>query len=395
MTTLRLEGLSKTYPRTKGPAVDRLTLDVDPGSIVALLGPSGCGKTTTLKMIAGLLEPTSGDILMDGLSVLDVPPERRNVVMVFQDHALFPFMSVGENIAFGLEMRKVKKSEIRRTVDEMLDLVQLSGMGDRRPAELSGGQQQRVALARAIVTRPKVLLLDEPLANLDAHLRDEMRSLILSVQKQTHITTIVVTHDQEEAVLLAERIALMFDGNMHHYDRPIELFQRPRSHRAARFFGGVNFIPASRHGVTAFTEVGAFRMDPCLAERMPDCPSLLTIRPEHVRVNAAEPQDRDPCHNSFHGTLLSCTFMGTHTRCRIRVGQTEIEAIAGVGTRIPPDGGRVMVTFPPEHLWLCPAPAVELPAAIANPGRIAALPLPESALPQGGKATVAIPAGRS
>ncbi|MCA9784892.1 MAG: ABC transporter ATP-binding protein, partial [Candidatus Cloacimonetes bacterium] len=178
----------------------------------ALLGPSGCGKTTTMRMLAGLLQPSSGDIRFEGKSVMAVPPERRGAVMVFQKHLLFPHMSVAENIGFGLKMRGMGKAEIARRVGAMLALVQLPGYEKRRPHQLSGGQQQRVALARALVIEPTVLLLDEPLANLDANLRLEMRKLIRNLQQELNITTFFVTHDQEEAVMLADRVALMVDG---------------------------------------------------------------------------------------------------------------------------------------------------------------------------------------
>ncbi|HIC89358.1 MAG TPA: ABC transporter ATP-binding protein, partial [Anaerolineae bacterium] len=192
MTQVNLLQLSKAYSGSDTYAVHDLTLEIASGQITALLGPSGCGKTTTLKMIAGLLHPTQGDITFDGHSVLGIPAERRGAVMVFQNYLLFPYMSVGENIGFGLKMRGVDRQTIRRKVAEILDLVKLSGFEERRPKQLSGGQQQRVALARALIVEPKVLLLDEPLSNLDAHLRDEMREFILSIQRQLGITTIFV-----------------------------------------------------------------------------------------------------------------------------------------------------------------------------------------------------------
>jgi len=228
MTQVNLLQLGKAYSGSDTYAVYDLTLDIASGRITALLGPSGCGKTTTLKMIAGLLPPTQGDITFDGQSVLGIPAERRGAVMVFQNYLLFPYMSVGENVGFGLKMRGVDQQTIRRKAAEMLDLVKLPGFEDRRPKQLSGGQQQRVALARALIVEPKVLLLDEPLSNLDAHLRDEMRELILSIQRQLGITTIFVTHDQEEAVVLADRIALIFDGRLHQFRPPERLLRTPR-----------------------------------------------------------------------------------------------------------------------------------------------------------------------
>ena len=214
MTQVSIQKLTKIYPGADTPALDQLSLEIPTGELTALLGPSGCGKTTTMKMIAGLLEPTSGDVTFDGRSVLRDKPEDRGVVMVFQNYLLFPYMSVADNVGFGLKMRKIDPAEIKRRVGEMLDLVKLPDLGDRKPSALSGGQQQRVALARALIVQPDVLLLDEPLSNLDAHLRFEMRDLIRSLQQEMGITTIFVTHDQEEAVVLADRVALILDGQM-------------------------------------------------------------------------------------------------------------------------------------------------------------------------------------
>ena len=210
MTHVQINNLYKVFPGMDIPAVNDLSLDIPTGKLVAFLGPSGCGKTTTLKMIAGLLTPTSGSIQFDDRDVLSIPAERRGAVMVFQNYLLFPYMSVGDNVGFGLKMRGIDKSTTQKRVAEMLALVKLPDIANRRPSQLSGGQQQRVALARALITEPKVLLLDEPLSNLDAHLRDEMRELIVSIQRELGITSIFVTHDQEEAVLLADDIALDF-----------------------------------------------------------------------------------------------------------------------------------------------------------------------------------------
>jgi ABC-type Fe3+/spermidine/putrescine transport system ATPase subunit len=348
MTRVTLDRLTKAYTAAGHPAVDHLSLEIEPGEIVALLGPSGCGKTTTLKMIAGLLDPSEGDVLFDGQSVRGVPAEKRNSVMVFQEHALFPFMSVGQNVGFGLQVRGVERKQIEKKVDEMLELVQLPGIARRRPQELSGGQRQRVALARALVTEPKLLLLDEPLANLDAHLRDEMRALILDIQDRTGITTVIVTHDQQEAVLLADRIALMFDGVLQHYDEPIELFQHPLNEREARFFGGLNFIPAVRKGNIAETPIGDFRLDGESLPRMPEGEATLTIRPEHIRVGVP------PGPNAVTGTLFLCIFIGTHTRCMVRIGTHEIEAMKGIDSTMLDEGGEITIGFPSEHIWLFP-----------------------------------------
>ncbi len=224
---VELADLSLVYPKVEIPSVDHLNLAIEAGSLFALLGPSGCGKTTTLKMIAGLLEPTHGEIAFDGRPVARIRPEQRNTAMVFQKPLLFPHMTIGQNVAFGLRMRHVAPATIRERVAQMLDLVRLPNVADRRPGELSGGQEQRISLARALVTNPAVLLLDEPLSQLDANLRLEMRDLIRQIQRELGVTTIFVTHDQEEAVMLADRIALMLGGQLLQVGKPSDFYERP------------------------------------------------------------------------------------------------------------------------------------------------------------------------
>jgi len=347
MTRVVLDQLTKRYDDAKLPAVDHVSLRIDPGEMIALLGPSGCGKTTILKMIAGLLQPTSGDIRFDEESVLAVPAEKRNAVMVFQDHILFPYMNIEQNVGFGLKMRGLDKHAIEERVAEMLELVELPGMSQRTPSQLSGGQQQRVALARALITEPRLLLLDEPLGSLDASLRDDMRELILSIQRRFEITTVVVTHDQVEAVLLADRIALIFEGILQRYAPPSDYFHRPTSERAARFFGGLNFIPAKRIGDLVETPIGDFLLDPGESAPMPEAPTKLTIRPEHIQLGVT----RKP--NTVPGRLRSCIFMGTHTRCRIVIGDYEIEALKGTDSSVELcEGKDISVHFPPNYIWL-------------------------------------------
>ncbi|MGC9320578.1 MAG: ABC transporter ATP-binding protein [Armatimonadota bacterium] len=337
------------YLGTDQPAVDVLSLDIPPGRIVALLGPSGCGKTTTLKAIAGLLHPTSGDIRFEGKSVLAVPAEKRGAVMVFQEHALFPYMTVEQNVGFGLKMRGVDGRLIRREVQEMLALVRLPDSGPRRPDQLSGGQQQRVALARALITEPRVLLLDEPLSNLDAHLRDEMRELILRVQREFEITTVMVTHDQQDALLLADRIGLMFEGVLHQVGPPIDFYRRPVSERVARFFGGVNFLPARWTGERAETILGSFRLDSPQDINVPPGPAILTVRPEHIEIGAEEGP------NTCVGIMRECIYVGTHTRCKVQVQDHTIEATSGTDSPVTAgEGGQVSVHLPPDRIWLLP-----------------------------------------
>lgn len=241
MTKVSISKLTKNYgPAIK--AVDSISLDIPSGEFVSLLGPSGCGKTTTLKMLAGFESVTSGGIAFDGEEVVSMPPEKRDIGMVFQNYALFPHMTVRGNLAFGLEMRKVPKAEMDRRIDETLELVQLTAYADRYPRQLSGGQQQRVAIGRALVIEPRILLLDEPLANLDAKLREEMRVFIRDLQKRVGITTIYVTHDQAEAMTMSDRVVVMFGGRIAQQGRPGDIYDYPVSLAVAGFVGQVNLI---------------------------------------------------------------------------------------------------------------------------------------------------------
>ena len=347
MTQVNLYHLTKVYPGSQAPAVDNFSLEIVSGEITAFLGPSGCGKTTTLKMIAGLLHPSQGNITFDGESVLTIPAEKRGAVMVFQNYLLFPYMTVGQNVGFGLKMRGEKKAVIDQRVREMLELVRLSGMEERRPKQLSGGQQQRVALARALVIGPKVLLLDEPLSNLDAHLRDEMRELILSIQRQLKITTIFVTHDQEEAVILADRIALIFDGKLEQFAGPDSFYERPTSIRAARFFGGVNFIEGVKRDNRLETHLGEFALNG--HQSMPDGKFIATVRPEGLKMGV------DGGQNTVRGQIVSRVYLGTYTRYRVRVEDQEFQVVAEAeSVHTYNEGDIVPLVFPPEKLWLVP-----------------------------------------
>lgn len=342
MTQVSIRNLGKLYPGAAKPALNALSLEIASGTLTALLGPSGCGKTTTMKLIAGLLEPSSGDIAFDGHSILQDRPEHRGAVMVFQNHLLFPYMSVAENVGFGLKMRKLPKAEIAARVAEMLALVQLPGLGGRRPSELSGGQQQRVALARALIVRPKVLLLDEPLSNLDAHLRFEMRDLIRGLQRSLGITTIFVTHDQGEAVVLADRVALILDGQLRQYAPPDVFYKRPADEAVARFFGGHNFIPGRSEAGVFHSALGPLH----LPDGARTGPGTLTFRPESVRIGASG-------ENSLTARLTDRLYLGTQTRLRLAVGDLALEAL------LSPDlaeglevGADVPITLPRPSLWV-------------------------------------------
>ena len=243
MTDVSLRSLTKSFGGP--PAVNQVSLDIRNGEFVSLLGPSGCGKTTTLKVVAGFEIADSGSIEFDGEDVSRLPPEKRDIGMVFQNYALFPHLTVAQNLAFGLEMRKTPRPEITRRIAQAMDTVQLVGLGERYPRQLSGGQQQRVALARALVIEPRILLLDEPLANLDARLRDEMRDFIRELQRRVGITTIYVTHDQAEALTMSDRIVVMFDGKVAQVGAPRDIYERPASRAVAEFVGRVNLLPAT------------------------------------------------------------------------------------------------------------------------------------------------------
>jgi putative spermidine/putrescine transport system ATP-binding protein len=345
MTEVRLSELTRRYPGAGAPALDGLSLEVPSGSLTALLGPSGCGKTTALKMIAGLLEPTSGDILFDGRSILQERPERRGAVMMFQNHLLFPTMTVADNIGFGLRMRGRPAREIAARVQEMLARVRLHDLGHRRPAELSGGQQQRAALARALIVEPRVLLLDEPLANLDAHLRAEMRDLIRTLQRDLRITTILVTHDREEAVVMADRVALILGGRLRQHDVPEAFYRRPADAEVAAFFGGTNILDGTAAAGVFACALGRLVLPP----EAPSGPARLTFRPEALRLGPA-------AVNSLSGVVTARRYLGTQTLLVLRIGAASVEAsfapdaVEGVAP-----GDSLAVNLPPAALWLMPA----------------------------------------
>lgn len=344
MTHVSLVGLTKVFDNSL-VAVDDLNLEIESGNLTALLGPSGCGKTTTMKMIAGLLRPSAGDIYFDGNSILNIAPEKRGAVMVFQNYLLFPYMNVGDNIGFGLKMRGINKREIAKRVAEMLELVQLPGIEKRKPSQLSGGQQQRVALARALIVEPNLLLLDEPLSNLDAHLRDEMRDLVRSIQRELNITTIFVTHDQEEAVVLADEIALIFDGVLQQYAAPAAFFEEPASVAISRFFGGLNFIPGSYDDGEMNSACGSFRAP---RSGVGAGAATLSIRPESIQIGGQG-------HNDVQGVVLSHVYVGRYARFRIQLGDYLIEAITEPGqVKQYQDGAEVTLHFPPEKIWILP-----------------------------------------
>ena len=295
MSKLKLRGLEKRYGDVA--AVAGLDLELAQGEFVSLLGPSGCGKTTTLRMIAGFIDPSAGTIEMDG-QVLSapsgsLPPEKRGMSMIFQSYAVWPNMTVAQNVAFGLELRKLPREKVRRRVAEMLDVVHMGHLANRYPAELSGGQQQRVALARAIVIQPSVLLLDEPLSNLDANLREEMRFEIRRLHDEFRITTVYVTHDQAEAMVTSDRIAVMNQGRIEQVDAPHALYNRPKTRVVAGFIGRTNLIEGTANG--SDVTFGGFAIPRAALDAAPAAGTVtFSVRPQSMTLARARAADGVP-----------------------------------------------------------------------------------------------------
>ncbi len=343
-TAVSIGDLTMAYRGQDRPVVDGISLDVAPGDVTVLLGPSGCGKTTTLKLVAGLLSPDRGDIRFDGASVLGDAAEHRSVAMVFQKPLLFPHMTVGENVGFGLRARGTARRAARDEIERMLGLVQLPGMADRPVSELSGGMEQRVALARALVVQPKVLLLDEPLSQLDASLRTEMRELVCEVQRRVGVTTLFVTHDQEEAVQVADRIALMFDGGIEQHDVPRAFYDRPATARVARFFGARNLLPGRADGGRFLSAAGPIDV----AGTPPEGPGLLVVRPEAIRLASAEGP------NVVSGRVVRARFQGDRVTLGVEVGETALDVTVAPSERVAV-GDAVRLLLPREGCWVVPA----------------------------------------
>jgi len=314
-------------------AINRIQLEIEKGEMLTLLGPSGCGKTTTLRCIAGLEKPEEGDIIIDGQPMLSrgfVQPSQRGIGMVFQNYAVWPHMKVFSNIVYGLKLKKTPKKEIRERAQQVLELVGLAGLQDRYPSQLSGGQQQRVALARALVTNPKVLLLDEPLSNLDAKLREELRFEIKSLVRRMGITAVYVTHDQAEAMVISDRIAVMESGNVVQLGTAQEIYAKPANRFVADFIGTMNFMagevvevlkdPDGIHVRTAFSDrlivQGAVNTAAASGEDV-----YASIRPEDVEVFSAPPQGRE---NLFKGTIAHKAYLGNFLYLFVNVNDTMI-----------------------------------------------------------------------
>jgi len=347
MAHVRLHAVTKRFGQTI--AVDGVSLEVPEGSFTTLLGPSGCGKTTLLRMVAGFHHPDAGDVFVRDTRITDVPAHRRNTAMVFQEYALFPHMTVLENVGYGLRMRGVARSEQERRVAQVLSLVGLSGQQQKFPHQLSGGQQQRVALARALVVEPEVLLLDEPLSNLDAKLRVRVRTEIRQLQQQLRKTVIYVTHDQEEALAISDRIAVMEHGRIQQIGTPLEIYHHPANRFVADFVGLANFLDGE---VSASGQVRAGEVT--LA--VPDGPSpgtrvTVVLRPEAIRLHARPPQDGP---NILQGRVTTASFLGTLARYWVAAaGRTWIVDVPAPGEGVL--SGEVFLEIPRERIHLLAA----------------------------------------
>jgi len=353
-TTVRIDGISKRFG--SAVAVNDVSVDIARGEFFTLLGSSGCGKTTLLRMIAGFLKQSEGSIYFGETCIDDVPPQKRNTGMVFQSYAIFPHLSVVDNIAYGLRARGQSAGEIKAKVDKYLGLTRLSHLGHRKPRELSGGQQQRVVLARAMVIEPDVLLMDEPLSNLDTEMRVHLRAEIRALQRQVGITTIYVTHDQEEALLMSDRIAVMRDGRFEQVARPHDIYNNPATRFVASFIGENNFLPVSgirsEHGRT-----------------MLDLPGGRLLTTVHVPTNgpldaAIRPQDMtlspEPSGTNMPGllgTLTDIQFLGGTVRYALDLGDGHVVQVAGssrTGEALPQTGSRHLLSVSAGALRLFP-----------------------------------------
>jgi len=349
MASLTLDGLTKSYG--DNTVVRSVSLDVKDGEFLVLLGPSGCGKTTTLRMIAGFVPPSGGAIRIGERDITQLPPWKRNAGLVFQSYALFPHMTVAENVAFGLEMRKIGKAEIGPRVAEALRLVRLEGYGERYPRQLSGGQQQRVALARALVIRPDVLLLDEPLSNLDAKLRLEVRLEIRALQQQLGLTTVMVTHDQEEALTMADRLVVMSEGRVRQVGNQADLYERPADLFVADFVGRSTMIAGS------VTGPGAFRSDGGLilrcSDEAPQGPATVALRPERLTLGA----EAAGLDNHAAGTVSFVSYLGAMLDVHVRLNDTD-HVVAQIPNRadgrIPAVGDAIEIGWPASACLVFP-----------------------------------------
>ena len=348
MSFLSISNVSKIFGGVV--AVEDFNLEIEKGEFVSFLGPSGCGKTTTLRMVAGFELPTSGEVVLDGENITYKSPNQRNVGMVFQSYALFPNMSVAQNIGFGLQVRKTPAEEIKKIVDEMLGLIHLEKHAEKYPFQLSGGQQQRVAIARALAINPRVLLLDEPLSALDAKIRVELRQEIRRIQQTMGITTIYVTHDQEEALSLSDRIVVMSQGHMEQVGTPSEIYNHPTTEFVASFVGQLNLLPVTEVNV----QNGTCKLNGQLVrfdhseQRQISAKPRLAIRPEEFQFGQAE------ARNVVLGRVEVVMFLGAVVRLRVRIGEVlvSVDLFNERTMTLPRVGDDVTVNFPAHACWI-------------------------------------------
>ena len=354
---LVLEDVVKVFPARGGSgevvAVDHVNIEIGQGELVTLLGPSGCGKTTTLRLIAGFEFPTQGTIALDGKVINDEPPHKRDMSMVFQSYAIFPHLSVYENMAYGLKVQRLPKSEVRERVAKAMALVELTGLENRAPNQLSGGQQQRVALARALVMEPKVLLMDEPLSNLDAKLREQMRTEIRRIQKRLGITSVYVTHDQVEAMTLSDRIVVMHEGKIEQIGPPTEIYRKPKTRFVADFIGRANFVEATvrdaRDGHLVVDALGT-----TMTVAAPDRglgvgqSAMLVVRPEMVEIDHPTAQ--------MEGIVRIVNYLGNVVEYHVDVGGQLLALVENDPrhTTIHPEGDSVRLRFLEDCLYVLP-----------------------------------------
>jgi ABC-type Fe3+/spermidine/putrescine transport system ATPase subunit len=353
---VKIDSVTKRFGNAA--AVDDLSLEVEEREFLTLLGPSGCGKTTTLRMVAGFLHPDTGHVLIRGERVDDKAPYERNLAMVFQNYALFPHMTVRDNLGFGLRMRKIDCDTAAR-IAETLDLVRLGGVEDRYPRELSGGQQQRVALARAIITTPDVLLLDEPLSNLDLKLREQMRVELKSIQRKTGVTSIYVTHDQVEALVMSDRVVVMDKGKITQAGRPSEIYDHPANKFTADFIGETNFFNGKIVGIGDYVKVATERGLLINVSRVPLGEADMQIgqavhvciRPHRIAIKKRKTQDV----NSYVGTVEQSLYAGSIVKYIVRVGENRLVVEEPTTTRVSRNlEGEVFVECLPENWDIVP-----------------------------------------
>jgi len=355
---IRLDRVTKAFGDTI--AVDDLSLDIEEGEFFSMLGPSGCGKTTTLRMIGGFDDPTRGTIYLGGRDVTDLPPYRRDVNTVFQSYALFPHFNVFENVAFGLRRRKVDRSEIERRVKDSLELVDLVGFDRRKPGQMSGGQQQRVALARALVNRPKALLLDEPLGALDLKLRKQMQLELKRIQEEVGITFIYVTHDQEEAMTMSNRLAVMRHGKAEQIGPPEDVYENPQTEFVATFLGASNLLDGElkeqRNGTSTVLLTGGDSVN-LPSERAPFGSGVsvkVGVRPEKITIEPANDRTSAPGLNTVNGLLRMSTYIGVSHQYKVEGpgGATLTVWVQNLGVSpAPHPGERVRLSWQPEHTF--------------------------------------------